>query len=66
MSGDFTCAQCGGVFEKAWTDEEAIAEAHETYTTGELDEGTEVVCGDCYRRVMSVLPVDVWRATRTE
>jgi hypothetical protein len=27
MSETFTCDQCGGVFEKQWSDEEAMAEA---------------------------------------
>lgn len=44
----FKCARCKGTFEKAWTDEEALAEMKELF--GELSEAERVViCDDCDR-----------------
>lgn len=43
----FTCDQCGGTFDKEWSDEEAHAEAVELW--GEVPEDKAVVCGDCFQ-----------------
>lgn len=51
MSDTFTCEICRGVFEKAWTDEEAMAEAEEAFPTSDLTD-TGLVCDDCYEKVM--------------
>ena len=52
----FKCFNCGGVFEKAWSDEEKISEAKdkgflENCTPDELC----VVCDDCYNIGMNSL-----------
>ncbi len=47
MSGDFTCARCGETFEKAWTDEEAAAEAAGLFSPVELED-VAVICDDCF------------------
>jgi hypothetical protein len=50
----FTCAACGGTFEKGWSDEEAAAEALEVW--GPLDPDDEAtVCDDCYKAIMAEL-----------
>jgi hypothetical protein len=41
---DFTCECCGGTFPKAWTDEEAQAEAA---ASGFVDD-LVVICDDCF------------------
>jgi hypothetical protein len=46
---EYQCARCLEVFEKAWTDEEAEAEAAENGFQG-MD--TCVVCDDCYNLLM--------------
>ena len=53
MSDKFTCAECGGKFDKAWSDEEAEAEYTATFPD-EIAAGVEraVVCDYCYRRMM--------------
>ena len=48
---EYKCAMCGGVFEKGWTDEEAMEEYKENDFP---DTGTplEVICDDCYQEFM--------------
>jgi hypothetical protein len=46
----FTCAVCGETFDKAWSDEEAEAEAAELWTPDELAVGISVTCDDCFQR----------------
>lgn len=48
MSADeFTCAVCGGVFEKAWTDDEAVAESQRLF--GDWPPGSMVtLCEGCF------------------
>lgn len=46
----YTCAQCNGVFERGWTDEEAKAEQAEN---GWQDEDCAMVCDDCYKAIIS-------------
>jgi hypothetical protein len=48
---EFKCDQCGEVFNKAWTDEEAWAEAEPL--KDEIDKyGLVTVCDDCYKIIM--------------
>ena len=52
---EFKCAMCGGIFEKAWLDEEAKAEYKEVW--GDLcppDCKTELVCDDCYKSIFTI------------
>lgn len=65
--GEFTCDACGETFPKAWSDEEAHAEAEEVFPDGVGDDPA-MVCDDCYeqmtaafatlraRRILSGLP----------
>ena len=48
MSSKFTCEECHETYDKAWTDEEAAAEAELAFgiTTG------ATVCDDCYNKIM--------------
>ncbi len=43
----FTCALCGGTFEKGWTDEEMMDEAEKNF--GDIAFEGNTVCDDCYR-----------------
>jgi DNA-directed RNA polymerase subunit RPC12/RpoP len=45
----YRCAHCGGIFEKGWTDEEAMAEQKEDLPGVPLSE-CELVCDDCYKQ----------------
>jgi len=42
----YTCDNCGGLFTKTWSDEEAMAEAEA------LEEGLGIVCDDCFQVIM--------------
>lgn len=56
MSGKtFKCAQCGGVFDKGRSDEEANAEALDLWGVENATEadGMAVVCDDCFKAFMS-------------
>jgi hypothetical protein len=46
---EYKCAACGGVFEKGWSDEEALAELDATF--GVPVEDCALVCDDCYREM---------------
>jgi hypothetical protein len=48
----FTCASCGGVYEKVWSDAEAKAEYRANMPEVPRDEPTDLVCNDCYERFM--------------
>lgn len=50
MSDDFTCAHCGETFPKAWSDEEALAEAE---VHGFDPDDCVVVCEDCHVKIMA-------------
>lgn len=50
---EYKCAMCGGVFEKEWSDEEAKAEQEDNGWGDIADEDMEIVCDDCYKKVMT-------------
>lgn len=45
------CAQCGVVFEKAWSDEEARAEQNANGFNDMAEDDLCVVCDDCYQEI---------------
>ena len=49
--GRFQCAVCGGLFDKDWSDEEAIAEYKARF--GDEPMAETPLCDDCYRKVIS-------------
>ena len=57
MKSQYTCAECGGVFEEQWTTEEAVAECLGVFGVPDADTnpGMVVVCDDCYKRLMATL-----------
>jgi len=50
QDNEYKCADCGGVFEKGWTDEEAVEEKEANGWNG-ID--MAVVCDDCYNKIMA-------------
>jgi hypothetical protein len=54
-SSEFTCADCGETYNKAWSDEEAHAEREENFP-GLRQEDAVVVCDDCYRNSLGLPP----------
>lgn len=47
MTDTYTCARCGGVFEKGWSDEEALAETKTKFPETPLEEKV-IICHDCF------------------
>ena len=45
---EYRCAACKGVFEKGWSEDEAVAELGQAFPDFEPGE-CEVVCDDCYK-----------------
>ena len=48
---EFRCAVCGGIFEKAWTDEEKVAEFQSYFGHSMRPEECATVCDDCYNKM---------------
>lgn len=48
-SNQYQCENCGGIFEKVRSDEEAQAEAEQEFP-GETD--LAIVCDECYKEIM--------------
>jgi DNA-directed RNA polymerase subunit RPC12/RpoP len=59
-SKEYKCSMCGEVFESLWSDEEAIEETHENFGDYEIED-CAVVCDDCYKRMTSEIPIDVFK-----
>lgn len=57
MTDTYTCEQCGGTFEKGWTDEEAQAEAERLWGEGGPDDPA-TVCDDCFNAMNEEYPVE--------
>lgn len=52
MADTYTCAHCKGIFEKGWSDEEAIAEtrvAFGDHYANNVEETCDVICDDCHQ-----------------
>jgi len=48
---EYQCAECKGVFEKGWSDDEALAESDSKFPTVALED-MAVVCDDCFNQMM--------------
>lgn len=59
MSDSFTCANCGGTFEKTWSDEEAAAEAAGLLPAEQFEaSGTAMVCDDCFKAIIGRVQIE--------
>lgn len=54
----FKCCMCEGVFDKAWSDAEAIAEKEERFGAVAIED-CNVVCDDCFKR-LGMLTIPDW------
>ena len=56
MSGkgeEYECEHCGGVFNKGWSDKEAMAETNEIFSEEEIEHGgLSILCDDCHKKFM--------------
>lgn len=54
---EYQCAKCKGIFEKGWSDEEAIKEAEEKFPIEsgfEAAHEMDIVCDDCYKELIAI------------
>jgi hypothetical protein len=49
---EYRCDECGGVFEKGWSDEEAHEEERAIFGREIPVERRACVCDDCFNRIM--------------
>ena len=53
-SDEFRCKECGGVFEREWTEEKALDEYRKIF--GKLPDALykdkAELCNDCYKKLM--------------
>ena len=48
---DYECAECHGIYEKAWSDEEAIQEKEALFPNVNIED-CEIVCDDCFNNII--------------
>jgi len=48
----YTCAKCGGVFDEAWPNPEAVAEMHARFGEDCSTDDCDIVCDDCYHELV--------------
>jgi DNA-directed RNA polymerase subunit RPC12/RpoP len=47
---EYKCEACGGIFNKGWSDEEALAEYKENFPDIPFSE-TGLVCDECFNKM---------------
>jgi len=52
-NNEYQCALCNGIFEKGWTDEEALEEYKNNFSDCK-HEDYDVVCDNCYKEIMGL------------
>ncbi len=50
MSEEYTCAICGGIFTKGWSDKEAEEKLEADFSDFEKVD-CDLVCYDCYKKM---------------
>jgi len=57
MSDTYKCAACDGVFEKEWSDDEAMDESRDLF--GDVPQSNlAVVCDDCFKAMSPMWEAD--------
>ena len=52
---EYQCAKCRGIYEKGWTDEEALEEQESIF--GKIPEQEKaVICDDCFNEMKHSFP----------
>ena len=51
---EYKCGNCGNIYEKGWSDEEALKEAEANFgkPVSEWKDEDVVICDDCYNLMM--------------
>jgi hypothetical protein len=63
-NNEFKCAVCEEIFKKDWSDEEAIKELCDTFGEEYTEEECEVVCDDCYKKMIGEYPIEEFKKSR--
>ena len=59
-SNEYRCEACKGVFEKGWSDEEALDEYRQDFPNLTLaDSG--IICDDCYQGLQADMERNPWK-----
>lgn len=49
---EYQCANCGNIYEKGWTDEEAAKEMNSNFPSMKnSNAAVAVICDDCYKKI---------------
>lgn len=64
MDATYTCARCGGSFEKTRSDEEAMAEARQLWTPETMAHPQALICDDCFQEFIAWAKVNAPEALR--
>jgi len=49
---EYKCAMCFNIFEKGWSDEEAMKECEENFGIEMANNAdNDIVCNDCYQKI---------------
>jgi len=49
---EYQCTRCGNIYEKTWTDEEAMEETKDNFGKEIVNKPMDVICEDCYNIIM--------------
>ncbi len=52
-NNEYKCSCCGGIFQKAWSDEDAMAESLKVFREEDLADKA-VVCCDCWAAITNL------------
>jgi DNA-directed RNA polymerase subunit RPC12/RpoP len=62
---EFKCVVCKEIFESDWSEEDALEEMRENF--GDVPpENREVVCDDCYQKMILEFPIEEYKKTLNE
>jgi len=50
---EYKCAKCGGIFEKGWSDADALEECVNRFGKEIINEELCIVCDDCYKQILA-------------
>ena len=50
---EYKCAKCGGIFEKDWSDADALEECVNRFGKEIINEELCIVCDDCYKQILA-------------
>lgn len=51
---EYRCCICGEIFEKGWTDEEAMDEMEKNFGVREKPTEDNLACDDCYQQFLKI------------